>query len=140
MNKSLPASRMMEVLIGVISGLIGLGLLSLVTLIVYTLAIGKGKAPNIPFLTMTVIMAVTGTFFSLLSYRLLLNRGARVGGGLLSPFGWRVLGNIFMALAIVLAGAAIWRHEWAQLAAPVFGVVFAIWCFSTAKKYSNRNK
>jgi hypothetical protein len=127
---------MMEVLIGVISGLIGLGLLSLVTLIIYKLAIGKGKAPDIPFLTITVIMVVTGAFFSLLSYRLLLNRGARVGGGLLSPSGWRVLGSIFVVLAIALAGAAIWRHQWGQLAAPVFGVVFAVWCFWTAKRYS----
>jgi len=91
------------------------------------------------FLLATITMGGAGTFFLLISYRLLLNRGARVGRGLFSPVGWRLLGSLFVALTIFLTASAVWRQDWGQLIAPIFGVVFASWCFSTAKKYSHND-
>jgi hypothetical protein len=83
------APRYLEVLTGSVAGLIGLALLSLVVLILYA-SVEQWRAPDTPLLLTSVAMAGIGVFFSLVSYRLLTKRGARAGGRLLSPAGWRV--------------------------------------------------
>jgi hypothetical protein len=137
MNESLQAGRVLDILVGLVCGVIGLGLLSLAT-IIGSFGIKKGVTTQPIFLFSLPIMAGLGAFFGLISYRLVLNRGAKLGGGLLSPTGWSVAGTIFAALAIILAIAAIWQGKWDMLPASLFAVIFAKWCFSTAKTQSGK--
>jgi hypothetical protein len=132
-----PAPRFFTILVGLISGAIGLGLLCLVGWMA-VVSIQKMDLPNTPLLVMFAIMAGVGAFMALVSYRLLTNRGASVGGGLLSPTGWRVMGSIFVGISVFLAGA-VWRSESFSVKAlsPIlFGITFAGWCFMTARKLS----
>src|SRR5438093_1281854 len=119
-----PAPRYLTILIGSITGLIGLGLLILVVWIVYA-SVEQWRAPDTPFLLTTVAMACIGAFLALVSYRLLVNRGSRVGGGLLSPTGWRVLGGIFTGFVVLFVNAT-WRSgDLKLLSAISFGILFA---------------
>jgi hypothetical protein len=132
MNDSLQAPRAMEILVGLLCGLIGLGLLGFVILLSYKV-IERGEMPPQLIMFAVPIMAVLGGMFTLISHRLLLNRGAKVGGGLLSPTAWFVGGIIFTGLAIMLTIGAIWQQKWSVLVAPLPAIIFAKWCFSMAK-------
>ena len=126
---------MMEILIGLICGIIGLGLLGLVTLLSYKMIERGEMPPNAIIFTLPIMAALSG-LFTLIAYRLLLNRGAKVGGGLFSPTVWTAAGFIFAGLAVTLALVAIWQQNWSVLVAPVPAVFFAMWCFSIAKTRS----
>lgn len=132
MNDSSQAGRTLEILVGLVCGVIGVGLLILGALVAYK-GVEHGATTDSIFLVGLPIMAGLGAFFALISYRLVLNRGAKVGNGLLSPIGWKVTGTIFAGLAVFLAIAAIWQAQWGMLAAPLFAFIFAKWCFYTAK-------
>jgi hypothetical protein len=135
MNDPAQAPRVMELLIGAVCGGIGLGLLGLIVLLSYKV-IERGEVPPHFVVFAVPIMTALGGLFILISYRFLLNRGARVGGGLFSPATWFVGGIIFDGLAATLTVAAIWQQEWTVLVAAVPAVIFAKWCFSIAKTRS----
>ena len=138
MSESPPAPRAMEFIVGLVVGLIGLGLLYIVTLLSYA-SIQQQKAPETTFWIITAIFTVVGVFCTLLAYRLILNRGARAGGGLLSPTGWRTLGNFFILLAVALSIAVVWQRQWGQLAAPIFGLALGSGCYFAAKTREKRD-
>lgn len=98
MDKAPSAPRSFEIAIGLIMGAIGVGLLSLVAMLLYKL-VEQSKLPDTTFLLISSSLAIVGAFCSLVSYRLVTSRGVRGGGGLLSSVGWQVLGWMFMALA-----------------------------------------
>ena len=139
MNEPTQALRATQLVLGVVCGLIGLAFLLLVIFIIQANISATHVFLGTEFLVAIIAMGAAGAFISLISYRLLLDRGSRVGGGLFSPFGWRLLGSLFVVLTVVLIASTIWWQDWNQLVAPIFGGVFAMWCFSTAKKYSNSN-
>lgn len=137
MDKAPSAPRSFEIAIGLIMGTIGVGLLSLVAMLLYKL-VEQRNLPGTTFLLISSSLAIVGAFCSLVSYRLVTNRGVRGGGGLLSPVGWRVLGWMFMALAATMAGAVIWQQQWTYLLAPIFAVGFGQMCFSAAANLSKQ--
>lgn len=131
------APRTLEITVGLVMGTIGVGLLSLVAALLYKL-VEQRELPDMTFLIISSSLAVVGAFCSLVSYRLVTSRAAKGGGGLLSPVGWRVLGWMFMALAVTMAGAVIWQQQWTYLLAPIFAVGFGQMCFSAARNFSKR--
>ncbi len=133
-----PAPRYLEIPIGLAAGLIGLGLLFLVLRIV-DVAVETSRVPNTTLFLLTATMAVTGAFLILVSYRLLMKRGSRVGGGLLSPLGWRTLGYMFAGLTVVILMAA-WQSRDIKVWVPIFiCIAFARWCFASAHRLSKRS-
>jgi hypothetical protein len=101
-------------------------------------SIESGKTGDPLFYVGFPIMAGIGVFMALLSYRLILNRAARVGGGLLSPMGWKVVGVFFAGTAIMLSTAAVWHGQLQVFISAVPAVVFAVMCFAAANRYSSR--
>jgi hypothetical protein len=136
--ESSPAPRYLEVPIGLAAGLVGLGLLILVLRIV-DVAAETSRMPGTTLLSLTGAMAVTGAFFMLVSYRLLMKRGSPVGGGLLSPLGWRALGYMFAGLTVVLL-MATWQSRDIKVWGPIlFCIAFARWCFASAQRLSKKS-
>ncbi|MBI2366899.1 MAG: hypothetical protein HYV01_18145 [Deltaproteobacteria bacterium] len=132
MNESVQARRAIEILIRFVCGVIGVALLGLVTVLLYKV-IERSETTHPIIIVTLAIMAPLGCLFAVISYRLLLNRGAKIGGGLFSPTAWTVAGIIFAGLAVVLTIGALWQQKWEVLIAPVPAVIFAKWCFSIAR-------
>jgi hypothetical protein len=137
MNESVQAPRGMEIIVGLVCGLIGLGLLSFVSFLSYKV-IERGETTQPIILTLT-IMAVVGGLFAFFSYRLVLNRGAKIGGGLFSPTAWHVAGTIFAGLAVMLTIGAISQRKWVILVSSACAIIFAKLCFSSAKTRSTKS-
>ena len=132
-----PAPRYLEVPIGLVSGLISVGLLILVFGFAYISA-EKSSVPDTPIMIVAVVMAVLGVFFSMVSYRLLTKRGSRTGGGLLSPTGWKIVGMIFVGLALLLGIGGWWQGDLRTFMTSFIGVAFARLCFTAAQRGSTK--
>lgn len=136
-TESPPVPRVFHILIGAITGLIGAGLLIFALLLVIA-SIERSKLPDNPLLITTAVMALIGAFMSLVSYRLLTRKGSRVGGGLLSPTGWRVMGGFFLGGTVVLASKAWQSGDIKVWTAIFFGIAFGRLCFTAAQRQSTK--
>lgn len=131
------ASRFFEVLIGFVAGLIGLGLLMPFALLVYKALLQSLNETSTVILF--VVMTGVGVFFALVSYRLLTKRGARVGGGLLSPTGWMAMGGIFSVQTVILASDSAWQSgDILLLSAIFFSILLAGLCFLMATRLAKK--
>lgn len=137
MNASPPSLHVVEILIGFVCGLIGLGLLVLFAVLLFEI-VDHGIMPTTVILIGTASMPPVGIFFSTLSYRLLTGRGTRVGGGLLSPSGWRIIGGSFAFLAVILFIGMIGLNMWDLTGSLLATLVFAAMCYYAANR--DRNK
>jgi cobalamin synthase len=130
--ESPPVPLAYRMLIGGITGLIGIGLLILVACLLFIASVERSEPPNNPLLITTAVMVVIGMFMSLVSYRLLTGQRSRAGSGLLSPIGWRVIGAIFLGVGVVLAGVAWQSADFQVLLAILWCILFARLCFKAA--------
>lgn len=87
------------------------------------------------------IMAIPGLgiFFGILSYRLITGRGAKAGGGLLSPPGWRITGVSFILLSAILFIGMVGLNMWELTGALLSSMVFAAMCFYVSNCERNKN-
>jgi hypothetical protein len=92
-----------------------------------------------PFsMVITVAATAITLFFLPVGYRLAAGRrGQR--GSLLSPSGWRALGYVFAALAVVPTAVLLWNRTYSALSGTVCAAAFAWWCFRLANRAANNS-
>jgi hypothetical protein len=131
MKAPTPSFRVVDIVIGFVCGLIVLGLLALFLMVLFG-SIDRRVMPK-PY-ELIGIMAIPGLgiFFGVLSYRLITGRGAKAGGGLLSPSGWRMIGIVFVILAGILFIGMVGLNLWGLTGALLSTIVFAAMCFYVA--------
>jgi hypothetical protein len=137
MNASLPSFRLIEILIGFVCGLIGLGLFVLFAMLLFE-SVDRWTMPKTAGLMEIMAIPPLGIFFSILSYRLFTVRGAKDGGGLLSPSGWRIIGISFAFLAGIFFIGMIGLNMWELTGSLVATIVFTAMCFYVANRHRNK--
>ena len=125
-----------EKVAGLVLALFGLVLAAFPLLVV--IAAARGRAVGAKDLAFGGGGALIGSFLCLLAYRLLTGRGARIGGGILSPTGYQLLGVAFAALGLLLAWGGAGRG-----AAVAFPPLLSAWalaggCFLAARHRRQR--
>ncbi len=130
-----PIARFLHVALGLIwtllAVLFGLGLFAIVAD-----AISRGASIPDPKV-MAGLLAFTA-FFGLIGFRLISGRGAKAGGGLLSPMGYRLLGFVLAVLALI---AFFWMIGETILGAMIVVVLLgmpAVLCFVAAQQAAKK--
>lgn len=137
-EKTLPVSRGMRILIGGLLGICSLLSMSLAVLFIME-TVGR-KNQNIGIL-FTIIFAVIAIGTMVMGIRLTTNRGAKHGGGILTPRTYSILGWCFIALTIILGFSCMQRGEWRSLGIAIgCPTIIAYWCFVAAQVRSSKKK
>lgn len=135
--RSQTVSRTFQITIGIIlSVLSGFLILSAMMILV---AIISGK-PGISIDTwlFIVIVLFIGIGMGIMAYRLLTNRGATHGGGVLSPVGYTILGVIFIGMSIWIGVITKIKSFDEKLIGIGFPLVLASLCFHAARLRRNK--
>jgi hypothetical protein len=80
------------------------------------------------------MFVVVGGVACLMGFRLVRGQRRANASGVLSPFGWRVAGFVFLAIGGLLVIQLVRYARWAGLVAPAFSILFASWCFSASRQ------
>lgn len=139
-SNTIPAqavSRTFQIIIGMILSVFS-GFLVLSAMMILV-AIISGK-PGIPIDTwlFIAIMLLIGIGMGIMAYRLLTNRGATHGGGVLSPVGYTILGVIFIGMSIWIGVIAKIKSFDDGLIGIGFPLILASWCFHAARLRRNK--
>lgn len=121
-----PAGRVLECLVGVVCAVLGAALAALAMFGVVVALVREGPPAPPSVLLLTLVIGALAGLLLVFAWRLLWNRARRSDGGLLSPFGLRVGGLIFLAspVAAVVGKPVGLLHVLGALAAS--GACFAL--------------
>ncbi len=137
-----PIAQFLHVTIGLISSLLA-AFFGLILFAMVAVVISRGA--SIPDLKVMAGLLAFTAFFGLAGFRLISGRGAKAGGGLLSPMGYRLVGVVLALLAMlvffVLASGTATRGINLTLVAAVISLVLfatpsvlSVLCFVAAHR------
>jgi hypothetical protein len=119
-----PATRAVQVILGIILGLISLFLGLCCLIMLYHYSIGHSNPPRAGWVIAAVL--IIAAMMGQLAFRLLTGRGRKGSGGLLSPTTLRIGGALFVLGAALQLKKSILRFDLALLHLAAAGACFSV--------------
>jgi len=80
-----------------------------------------------------LVIGLIGVFVNILAYRLFSGRGAKTGGGVMTPTAYFVLGSFFALLSLFTLYVLYLNFDYKILVGTLFSIALSYWCFIAAR-------
>lgn len=133
-----PVSRIVQVIVGSILGVIAIGMF-VISGVVLVIAFNRGRLDFLGIYLFVAILVAVGIGTGIMAYRLIMARGAKRGGGVLASTTYLILGCGFIVLWILTSIAIIRERSWKDLLVMSSScLLLASGCFAAA--YARRTR